>query len=144
MPPTTPEGVDPWVEGDPPDIAEELVPTCAPTEAGLFCDGWGVEDGRSGVTDEAPDVIQQVRILAISPKIPNDAMTFGSQFPEYLRASIEDALVELADPDGPQYVVWENSIKTLYEQDSLAVVDDADWDWFRAVLVAAGFGIDDL
>jgi phosphonate transport system substrate-binding protein len=144
LPPTTPEGVDPWVEGDPPDIPEELVPACAPTEAGLFCDGWEVEDFRSRVADEAPDVVQQVRILAISPKIPNDALAFGSQFPEDLRESIEAALVNLADPDGPQYEVWENSMKALYEQDSLAVVDDADWDWFREVLEAAEFSIDDL
>jgi ABC-type phosphate/phosphonate transport system substrate-binding protein len=81
-----------------------------------------------------------VDILDISPIIPNDAVSFGSQFPEDLRLQIETALLELADPVGE---VWDDSIGKLYEWEGINRAADDGWDWLRTVLEAAEFSIDD-
>ena len=51
-----------------------------------------VIDARAGLRQEAPDIVQQVKILDISPPIPNDTLSFGPDFPDDLRAEIEAAL----------------------------------------------------
>ena len=90
--------------------------------------------------------MQQVRILDISPPIPNDAVAFGSEFPAELRRQVENTLAQLADEDGPHYGdVWNASVGLLYRWEGINPATDADWDWFReAVVGAAGFGIEDL
>lgn len=115
----------------------------------MFCgddDEWRVLDPRANNNlRDLLDVVQQVRILAISPPIPNDAVVFGAQFPAELRVEVEKALVGLADEYGPNYDIWEDSVWLLYMWDSINPAADADWDWFReAVIGAAGFSIDDL
>ena len=90
-------------------------------------------------------VHQNVEVLVESPPIPNDAVAFGSQFPPGLRAQVEAALIGLADESGPQYEdVWEASVGDLYQWQGINPAVDAEWDWLRTVLEAAGFGIDDL
>jgi phosphonate transport system substrate-binding protein len=37
---------------------------------------------RGPIRTEAPDVVQKVRILEVSPAIPNDTLAFGPEFPE--------------------------------------------------------------
>ncbi|MCK7522712.1 MAG: PhnD/SsuA/transferrin family substrate-binding protein [Ignavibacteriales bacterium] len=62
-------------------------------------------DARANIRTEAPDVIQKVRVLAISPAIHNDTLSFGPEFPADLRTKIETALVEFAKTDD-----WKASI----------------------------------
>jgi phosphate/phosphite/phosphonate ABC transporter binding protein len=82
-PPLLPEGT--WALGDDPDIPDELLEECAVNDEGrLFCGGYRVLDARQTIREEAPDVIQKVRILAISPEIPNDTMSWSPEFPEEL------------------------------------------------------------
>jgi ABC-type phosphate/phosphonate transport system substrate-binding protein len=112
----------------------------------LFCgtsDEWRVLDPRANNNlRDLPDVVQQVRILDISPPIPNDAVAFRSQFPSELRTQVEAIFAGLADEAG---VVWNDSVGLLYQWDGINPADDSDWDWFKeAVLDAAGFSIDDL
>jgi phosphonate transport system substrate-binding protein len=104
----------------------------------------------AGVADFAttfvsPALPDNVEVLVESPPIPNDAVAFGSQFPPGLRAQVEAALIGLADESGPQYEdVWEASVGDLYQWQGIAPAVNADWDWLRTVLEAAGIGIDDL
>ena len=58
----------------------------------LLCDGYRVLDARANIRTEAPDVMQKVRVLAVSQAIPNDTLSFGPEFPADLRAQIEEAL----------------------------------------------------
>jgi phosphonate transport system substrate-binding protein len=84
-PPLMPEGE--WEVGMDPDIPEDLFEDCAPSDDGgqLLCDGWRVLDARASLRTEAPDIVQQVKILEISPPIPNDTLSFGPDFPADLR-----------------------------------------------------------
>ncbi|MCP3998822.1 MAG: PhnD/SsuA/transferrin family substrate-binding protein, partial [bacterium] len=141
-PPSTPD--DPWDEGDPPDIPDGLVASCAPTLDGLFCDGYRVNDARAGVVDEAPDIIQQVRILGISPAIPNDGLSFGAEVPANVRSEIEMALIEIADPGHPYHPAFADSLAALFGWQDVVLDHDADYEPLRALLDAIGFGIDDL
>ena len=94
---SVPDGFDPWKEGDPPDIPDDFIDDCAPTLDGLFCGGYRVNDARATVVEDAPDIIQQVRILEISPTIPNDGVSFGAAVPADVRLAIETALTGMAE-----------------------------------------------
>ena len=65
----------------------------------MFCGPdnlYRVLDARASAAADAPDIIQQVRILTISSPIPNDTLSFGPDFPADLRTQIEEALVAFA------------------------------------------------
>lgn len=143
-PPLTPDGIDPWEEGDSPDVPDEFVDDCAPTPEGLYCDGYRVNDARAAVVGEAPDIVQQVRILGITPAIPNDGLSFGPDLPSDVRLAIETALIEMADPGSPYHSAFEDSLGALYGWQGVVLDDDGDYDELRVLLDAIGFGIDDI
>ena len=103
-----------------------------------------MRDARSRVVAAAPDIVQQVRILGISPAIPNDGVSFGPDVPADVRLLVETALVEMADPDNPYHSSFEDSLAALYGWEDLVADDDAAYDAIRDLLEAIGFGIDDL
>ena len=122
--PLTPEGepawtYDDWVNGDVTpdmfDVPDEVVDACAPNDddSRIVCDGWTILDARGNIRTEAPDVIQEVRILTLSAPIPNDTLSFAPEFPADLRAEIEAALLAFAET--PE---WFDSIghPDLYEK----------------------------
>ena len=91
-PPLLPEGE--WAEGDPPDIPDELVPECGLNEEGrLWCGAYRVLDARQTIREQAPDVVQKVKIVDISQGIPNDTMSFSPDFPDELKESIMEAVI---------------------------------------------------
>ena len=141
--PLKPEGEAPWQVGDDPDIPAELVDECAPTEDGarLMCDGWRVLDARASLRQEAPDVIQQVRILTLSPAIPNDTLSFSPQFPADLRAEIEEALVAFAETEA-----WDQSIgnQDFYGWTGLNPASDEEYDVVRQMIEIAGLTLEDI
>jgi len=142
-PPLKPADLPKWKEGDAPDIPDELVPTCKVTEdkKNIDCSGWTVLDARRNIREEAPDVIQKVRVLAISPAIPNDTLSFGPEFPADLRAKIEQALVEFAKTED-----WKKSIgsQDFYGWTGLSPAKDADYDFVRKMVEAAGITLESL
>jgi phosphonate transport system substrate-binding protein len=142
-PPLKPEGEEPWKIGDDPEIPEELIPECAPNEDGsrLLCGEWRVLDARAGLREEAPDVVQEVRILAISPEIPNDTLSFGPEFPADLRAQIEEALVAFSQTEA-----WNTSIgsQDFYGWTGINPATDEEYDVVRQMIELAGLTIEDL
>ncbi len=79
-----------WEEGEDPDIPADLVASCAVNaDDRLVCGNYRVRDARANIREASPDVIQKVRILMISPAIPNDTLSFGPEFPADVRAQIE-------------------------------------------------------
>jgi phosphonate transport system substrate-binding protein len=142
-PPLKPEGEEAWKIGDDPEIPADLIPECAPNEDGsrLMCGSWRVLDARAGLRQEAPDVIQKVRILAISPEIPNDTLSFGPEFPADLRAQIEAALVAFAETDA-----WDTSIgsQDFYGWTGLSSATDEEYDVVRQMIELAGLTLEDL
>ena len=79
-PPLLPEGD--WEEGDEPDIPEDMLSECAVTpDDQLWCGDYRVLDARASARAEAPDIVQQVRILSITQGIPNDTALVRPRLP---------------------------------------------------------------
>ncbi len=125
------------------EIPEESIANCAPDAEGkkLLCDGWRVLDARANIRAEAPDVMQKVRILAISPAIPNDTMSFGPEFPADVRAQIEEALIAFAETED-----WANSIGSndFYGWSGILPASDAEYDFVRQMIEATGLTLEGL
>jgi phosphonate transport system substrate-binding protein len=142
-PPLAPEGVDEWQFGDDPDIPADLIDECAPTGDGamLMCGDWRVLDARASLRQEAPDVVQQVRILTLSPAIPNDTLSFSPEFPAELRAEIEAALVAFAETEE-----WSQSIgsQDFYGWTGLSPASDEEYDVVRQMIEIAGLTLEDI
>jgi phosphonate transport system substrate-binding protein len=136
-----PEGETAWDIGDEPDIPEDLLETCAPNDEGLFCEGYRVLDARANVREEAPDIVQQVKILTLTEAIPNDTLSFGPEFPEDLRAQIEEALVAFAETDA-----WVESIgnEDFYGWSGVEPALDEEYDVIRLMVEEAGITLEDL
>jgi phosphonate transport system substrate-binding protein len=142
-PPLKPEGEPAWAPGDDPEIPADLVESCAPTEDGdaLMCGDWRVLDARANLREEAPDVIQQVKILTLSPAIPNDTLSFGPDFPEELRMQIVDALAAFAETEA-----WNESIgsQDFYGWTGINPATDAEYDVVRQMIESSGLTLEDL
>ncbi len=142
-PPLKPEGEDSWKPGDEPEIPAELIEECAPNEDGsrLMCGDWRVLDARASMREEAPDIIQKVRILEISPPIPNDTLSFSPDFPEELRGQIAEALAAFAETEA-----WDASIgnQDFYGWTGINAAADEEYDSVRAMIEAAGLTLENL
>jgi phosphonate transport system substrate-binding protein len=130
--------VDGKVTEDMYEMPADVIPDCAPNTDGtrLLCAGWRVLDARANIRTEAPDVVQKVRILAASPAIPNDTLSFGPEFPAELRAKIEAALVDFSKTEA-----WGKSIGSsdFYGWSGIEPATDAEYDMIRAMLEATGW-----
>lgn len=120
------------------EVPAETIPDCAPDADGkkLLCDGYRILDARANVRTEAPDVIQKVRILAVSQAIPNDTLSFGPEFPADVRAQIEEALVAFSQTEA-----WNTSIGSadFYGWTGIAPAEDSEYDFVRAMVEATGY-----
>lgn len=139
--PEKPEGETPWAIGDNPDIPDDLIPDCAPEGDALMCDGWRVLDARATMREEAPDVVQKVRILALTDSIPNDTLSFGPDFPADLRSQIEIALLDFAKTDE-----WKQSIgsEDFYGWSGLEPATDEEYDPIRLLVEFVGITLENL
>jgi phosphonate transport system substrate-binding protein len=137
-----PEGAEAWAIGDDPEVPVDPS-TCALNDDGseLLCEGYRVLDARQTIREEFPDVVQKVRILALSPEIPNDTMSFSPEFPAELRAQIEEALVAFAETEA-----WATSIGSadFYDWSGLEPATDADYDFVRKLVAESGTNIESL
>lgn len=120
------------------EVPAETIPNCAPDAEGkkLLCDGWRVLDARANIRTEAPDVVQKVRILAVSQAIPNDTLSFGPEFPADVRTQIEDALVAFSKTEA-----WGTSIGSadFYGWSGIDAATDAEYDLVRQMVEATGY-----
>jgi len=140
---SAPEGVTAWAPGDNPDVPDDVVESCALTAdaSAIDCSGYIVNDARANIREEAPDVIQQVRILGLSDPIPNDTLSFGPDFPADVRTQVSDALVAFATTDA-----WATSIGSpdFYNWTGIDTATDADYDIVRALVESLGITIENF
>jgi ABC-type phosphate/phosphonate transport system substrate-binding protein len=149
-PPLTPD-FD-WAIGDAPDIPDDIIDTCAPNEDGsrLFCGTedaqWRVLDARASARADAPDIVQMVKILTISPEIPNDTLSFGSGFPADVRTQISDALVAFAaECDDNEDCLWNQSIgdQDFYLWTGIEPATDSEYDSLRKIVDLLDYNVED-
>lgn len=137
-----PEGAEAWALGDDPEVPVD-VSSCGLNEDGsqLLCEGYRVLDARANIREEFPDVVQKVRVLALSPDIPNDTMSFSPEFPAELRAQIEEALTSFAETEA-----WVTSIgnEDFYGWSGIEAATDADYDFVRKLVAESGTTIESL
>ncbi len=104
------------------------------------CDaGATFQDARVLVAKDYPDVNDKVVVIAQSPPIPNDNISFRPDFPKDLREKIVTALLSLNDSDQGKAM-----LKGLFSWQGLEKVDDSFYDGFRQALEASGLSIEDL
>ncbi len=143
-PPTDTEGNVIWdgtAEGA--QVPEDLVDECGlDADSGeLVCgDDYVVRDARRNIREEAPDVIQQVRIMTISDGIPNDTLSFGPDFPDDIQDQIVQAMLDFSESDPDAFA----QAFDAYSWTSVAESNDAEFDSIRAILTAIGYDLEDL
>ena len=140
-----------WDIGDPPEVPDDLIDLCGPTDEDdpdLYCgDNYRVLDARASAITDAPDIIQELRILEISPEIPNDTLSFGPDFPDDIRTQIEEALVAFAaECEDNEDCAWNQSIgnQDFYGWTGIEPATDAEYDSLRRVVETAGIELEDL
>lgn len=148
-PPIDSEQNNLW-DGDPAnaDVPDDLVSECglfvgsegAFSEGDLVCGGVEVRDARRNIREEAPDVIQKVKIIALSDPIPNDGVAFGPDVADDLKATIVDALVTFATEDAEGF----STAFDAYSWSGIAPTNDAEFDSIRALLIALGYSLEDF
>lgn len=140
-PPLTPNAS--WNYGDLPEPYDLTVEESFVTDEGrLFVGDTRILDARSAVAEQAPDIVDEIRILRISAPIPNDTMSFGPGFPEELRTQIYDTLVAFSDTEE-----WSNSAlgsDAGYQWSTLTLIDDSTFDSVRLQFEILGLTEEDV
>ncbi len=88
-----------------------------------------ITDARSLVITQFPDVVEKIKIIALTDNIPNDPIVFRSDLPENIRSSFSNAL--------NKYLGTEEGIKTfskIYNFQGVVPATDSDYDGLRQIL----------
>ncbi|MFW6312842.1 MAG: phosphate/phosphite/phosphonate ABC transporter substrate-binding protein [Spirochaetota bacterium] len=96
-------------------------------------------DARANIETDNPDVMDRVKVIAITEDIPNDGVQFSPAVPTEIRNEIVNALLEIASIEEGQ-----DALGRAYEWTGLVRRGDAFYDPFRQVLQASGLAIEDL
>lgn len=146
-PPLLPEGS--WTYGvHDPEIWREAGETPVRTEEGQTLvaggpseEGYRILDARASVTDTAPDIFEQTRILALTDQIPNDTVSFGPEFPLALANTIVTELAEFTQTDECLESICSDE---FYAWTGLEPVSDSFYDPVRAAMENLGITEEDI
>ena len=139
-PPLLPEGT--WAIGDAPDIPDEMIEECAVNDKDrLYCGAYRVLDARASIREEAPDVVQQVRILDISSEIPNDTMSFSPDFPEALKTAVIDGITFYV---GTEACAETFCNENFYDWTATGPIADENFDGVRLLMAAQGISLENI
>ncbi|MBE2223230.1 MAG: PhnD/SsuA/transferrin family substrate-binding protein [Anaerolineae bacterium] len=97
--------------------------------------GYRILDARSSVSDTAPDIFEKTRILALTPKIPNDTVSFGPEFPLATAQDIVDALIEFTASEACLQSICSEE---FYNWTGLEAVPDSFYDPVRSTMATLG------
>lgn len=103
--------------------------------------GYRILDARSSVTDTAPDIFEETRILALTPQIPNDSVSFGPEFPLSIAEEIVEALVAFTASD---QCLESICAEDFYNWTGLEPVSDSFYDPVRANMETLGITEEDV
>jgi phosphonate transport system substrate-binding protein len=100
-----------------------------------------IMDARRAVRQTAPDVVDEVRILALTTAIPNDTLSFGPDFPAEVRQQVVDALFALAQDQEK----WDTTaLSTSYSWTGIAPIHDAAFNPVRLQFELLGLTEEDI
>ncbi|NLF79116.1 MAG: phosphate/phosphite/phosphonate ABC transporter substrate-binding protein [Chloroflexi bacterium] len=131
-----------WQDGDLPEPFDlSLDESYIGDDGELYVGEVNIRDARRAVRETAPDVVDEVRILAISEPIPNDTLSFGPEFPEDVRTTIMDALFTLAEDQD----AWNTTaLFTAYSWNGIAQMDDTAFNPVRLQFEILGLTEEDI
>ena len=123
------------------DVPDDKVESCTLDADGqIDCDGVYPRDARRNIREEAPDVIQKVRILELSLPIPNDTVSFAPDVPQSIREQFVAALLNFAANDPEQFAAAFDA----YSWSSVSETSDSDFDFIRSLVQDLGLAVEDL
>jgi phosphonate transport system substrate-binding protein len=96
-------------------------------------------DARGNIEDDNPDVMDKVKVIAVTADIPNDGVQFHPSVPAEIKDAIVKALLEIADTEEGR-----EALGQAYQWNELVARDDSFYDPFRQVLQASGLSVGDL
>ncbi len=128
-----------WREANEPPIRNEEGRTFV--AGGPDEGGYRILDARSSVSDTAPDIFEKTRILALTPQIPNDTVSFGPEFPLALTQDIVDALIEFTASDACLQSICSED---FYNWTGLEAVPDSFYDPVRSTMATLGITEEDV
>jgi phosphonate transport system substrate-binding protein len=124
------------------DVPEDLLASCANTaeDKTVMCGNFEPRDARRNLRKEVSDVMQKVRVLAITPAIANDTVSFGPEFDEALMEQIMQALFDFAANDAEGFATAFDA----YSWTGINPATDAEYDDIRNAVSASGFTLEAL
>ena len=118
----------------------------------LVCGDLEIRDARRNIREEAPDVMDKLRVIDVSAPIPNDGMAFGPDVSDAIKTAVIDALFAFQeavgdgsdeDTDASAGELFADAFDA-YSWSAIALTSDAEFDSIRALLELLGFSVDDL
>ena len=98
-------------------------------------------DARANIREEAPDVVQKVRILALSDEIPNDTMSFSPDFPAELRDVVMQAIIDYVASDACAETLCNEN---FYNWTGADYIYDENFDGVRLLMEAQGITLENI
>jgi phosphonate transport system substrate-binding protein len=139
-PPLLPEGR--WAIDDPPEPYLDILDTCAENEEGkMYCEGYRILDARTTISTDAPDVIQVVGIVGLTPEIPNDTMSFSPDFPDDLKEAIIAGVTKYIGSDACAETICNEN---FYDWTAVGPIADENFDGIRLLLEAQGITLENI
>jgi phosphonate transport system substrate-binding protein len=135
-------GVEDWSEGDPPEPGGDF--TIEEQEDGsykVWQGGLEIRDARVAAMATNPRAVEDVAIIALSEHIPNDTVSFVSDFPAEMKETIVQALIDYAATD-EGYAVLANA--DFYDITGFGRVDDSYYDPVRNAINTLGWTEEDI
>ncbi len=105
--------------------------------------GYRILDARSSVTDTAPDIFAETRILFLTDQIPNDTLSFGPNFPLNTANQIIGALEDWVSEDN-EACMQSICSEEFYNWTGISPVSDSFYDPVRFLMDTLGISADDV
>jgi phosphonate transport system substrate-binding protein len=131
-----------WQIGDDPEPYDPA--DVALNERGrVYAGDTRVLDARAtqGIMETAPDMFLETRVMMLTDGIPNDTMSFGSEFPEALRVQIMDALAAFTETEACEESICSSD---FYNWTGIDPITDADYDPIRRLIAGLGYTEEDI
>lgn len=94
-------------------------------------------DARTNVRNTLPDVMEKVKVIAVTDPIPNDTVSVRSGLPAELVSQVREGLLAVAATDeGKSY------LRALYNIDGLSAAADSDYDVVRRTASILGMDLE--
>jgi phosphonate transport system substrate-binding protein len=136
------DNIEDWTEGDPPEPGGEF--TIEEQDDGsynVWQAGLRIRDARVAAMTTDPAAVEDVAIVGLSERIPNDTVSFVSDFPSELRDTIVQALIDYAATEEGQAVLADED---FYDITGFGRVDDDYYDPVRNAINILGWTEEDI